>query len=148
METSTSSCARASGRCSHQAAAPPAAAQARTSRRRRRESMETGPLPGSVPVRGSIPGRHDNRAMTTSSLVLGAPVAVRLTDWGVIRAKGEDAASFLNGQLTQETLGLEPGQARLAGYCSPKGRLLASFVMWRGAPDEILLACSADLLAA
>ena len=35
----------------------------------------------------------------------------------------------------------------LAGYCSPKGRLLASFVMWRSAPDEILLACSADLLA-
>ena len=85
--------------------------------------------------------------MTAASLVLGAPVAVRLADWGVIRAKGEDAASFLNGQLTQETLRLEPGQARLAGYCSPKGRLLASFVMWRGAPDEILLACSADLLA-
>jgi hypothetical protein len=86
--------------------------------------------------------------MTTTFPVLGAPVAVRLADWGVIRAKGEDAASFLNGQLTQETLGLEPGQARLAGYCSPKGRLLASFVVWRGAPDEILLACSADLLAA
>ena len=85
--------------------------------------------------------------MTASSLVLGAPVAVRLADWGVIRAKGEDAASFLNGQLTQETLRLEPGHARLAGYCSPKGRLLASFVMWRGAADEILLACSADLLA-
>ncbi|MFL6679974.1 MAG: YgfZ/GcvT domain-containing protein, partial [Burkholderiaceae bacterium] len=30
---------------------------------------------------------------------------------------------------------------------SPKGRLLASFVMWSAAPDEILLACSADLLA-
>ncbi|HEY9025938.1 MAG TPA: folate-binding protein, partial [Burkholderiaceae bacterium] len=85
--------------------------------------------------------------MTASSLVLGAPAAVRLADWGVIRAKGEDCATFLNGQLTQETLGLEPGVVRLAGYCSPKGRLLASFVMWRAAADEILLACSADLLA-
>jgi len=81
-------------------------------------------------------------------LALGAPVAVRLADWGVIRAKGDDAAAFLNGQLTQETLKLDAGQARLAGYCSPKGRLLASFVLWRAAPDEILLACSADLLAA
>jgi folate-binding protein YgfZ len=79
--------------------------------------------------------------------VLAAPAAVRLTDWGVIRARGEDAATFLHGQLTQDTQSLAPGQARLAGYCSPKGRLLASFVVWRAAPDEILLACSADLLA-
>ena len=82
-----------------------------------------------------------------ADLALGAPVAVRLASWGVIRARGEDAGSFLNGQLTQEALNLPAGHARLAGYCSPKGRLLASFVMWRGAPDEILLACSADLLA-
>ncbi len=91
-------------------------------------------------------------AMTTldhaaSDLALGTPVAVRLADWGVIRAKGDDAGAFLNGQLTQEALKLDVGQARLAGYCSPKGRLLASFVMWRTAADEILLACSADLLA-
>jgi folate-binding protein YgfZ len=86
-------------------------------------------------------------ATASSDLALGAPVAVRLSDWGVIRAKGDDAATFLNGQLTQETVKLDLGQARLAGYCSPKGRLLASFVMWRTAPDEILLACSADLLA-
>ena len=56
-------------------------------------------------------------AMSTSDLALGAPVAVRLADWGVIRAKGDDAAAFLNGQLTQETLKFDPGQARLAGYC-------------------------------
>ena len=31
------------------------------------------------------------------------------------------------------------GQARLAGYCSPKGRLLASFVVWsRSRHDEVL----------
>ena len=70
----------------------------------------------------------------------------RLTDWGLIRASGEDAASFLHGQLTQDMSHLEPGQARLAGYCSAKGRLLATFVVWRPAPNEFLLACSADLL--
>ena len=74
--------------------------------------------------------------------------AVRLADWGVIRASGADAASFLHGQLTQDVVGLYPGAARLAGYCSAKGRLLASFVMWRPSRDEVLLACSADLLAA
>ena len=85
--------------------------------------------------------------MNSTDLALSTPVAVRLADWGVIRAKGDDAAAFLNGQLTQETLKLDIGQARLAGYCSAKGRLLASFVIWRTAADEILLACSADLLA-
>jgi hypothetical protein len=74
--------------------------------------------------------------------------ALRLPDWGLIRATGADGASFLHGQLTQDVLHLDPAQARLAGYCSAKGRLLASFVMWRGGTDEILLACSADLLPA
>jgi folate-binding protein YgfZ len=73
--------------------------------------------------------------------------AVRLADWGVIRAAGADARSFLQGQLTQDLQGVQPGQARLAGYCSPKGRLLASFVVWSASADEFLLACSADLLA-
>jgi folate-binding protein YgfZ len=70
-----------------------------------------------------------------------------LPDWGVIRARGDDARSFLHGQLTQDMLGLEPGRARLAGYCSAKGRLLASFVVWLDADGDVLLACSRDLLA-
>lgn len=73
--------------------------------------------------------------------------ATPLADWGLIRARGEDAATFLQGQLTNDVARLGEGAARLAGYCSPKGRLLASFVVWRTAPDEFLLACSADLLA-
>ncbi len=72
--------------------------------------------------------------------------ALRLTDWGVIRAQGEEARKFLHGQLTQDVENLQPGTARLAGFCSAKGRLLATFVMWSPAADEVLLACSADLL--
>ena len=73
--------------------------------------------------------------------------ATRLDDWGVIRAAGADAASFLHNQLTNDVLALDGSQARLAGFCTAKGRLQASFVLWRPEPDEILLACSADLLA-
>ena len=72
--------------------------------------------------------------------------ALRLTDWGVIRAQGEAARKFLHGQLTQDVEHLQPGTARLAGYCSAKGRLLATFVIWSPSADEVLLACSADLL--
>ncbi|MFO1220818.1 MAG: folate-binding protein [Burkholderiaceae bacterium] len=74
--------------------------------------------------------------------------ATRLADWGVLRASGADTLRFLNGQLTQQLSTLPEGVARLAGYCSPKGRLLASLVVWRSGADEVLLACSADLLAA
>lgn len=73
--------------------------------------------------------------------------ATLLADWGLIRARGEDAATFLQGQLTNDVARLADGAVRLAGYCSPKGRLLASFLVWRTAADEFLLACSADLLA-
>jgi len=72
--------------------------------------------------------------------------AVRLDDWGVIRAQGADAGTFLQGQLTNDVQGLGAGEARLAGYCSAKGRLLATFVVWRDEAGDFLLACSADLL--
>ncbi|MFM9917489.1 MAG: YgfZ/GcvT domain-containing protein [Rhizobacter sp.] len=75
-------------------------------------------------------------------------LAVPLTHWGVIRARGADAAKFLHGQLTQDVLQLGRSQARLAGYCSAKGRLLASFLMWKPADDEVLLACHASVLDA
>ncbi len=74
--------------------------------------------------------------------------AVALPYWGLIRARGADAASFLHGQLTQDVLHLGSAEARLAGYCSAKGRLLASFVMWKPSAEEVLLACHASVLAA
>ncbi len=75
-------------------------------------------------------------------------LAVSLTHWGLIRAVGADAARFLHGQLTQDVETLDRAQARLAGYCSPKGRLLASFVIWKPSDDEVLLACHASVLSA
>jgi hypothetical protein len=74
--------------------------------------------------------------------------SVRLTDWALLRAHGADAAAFLQGQLTQDVIGLPMGEARLSGYCSAKGRLLASFVLWRMGAEEFGLLCSADLAAA
>jgi folate-binding protein YgfZ len=71
-----------------------------------------------------------------------------LTDRGVIRASGVDAASFLQGQLTNDVASLDAGSARLAGFCSAKGRLQASFVVLRPASDEFLLVCASDILAA
>ena len=86
--------------------------------------------------------------MTTPSSTSGA---LRLADWGLIQAQGADAAPFLHAQLTQDITALAPDRARLAGFCNAKGRLQATLVVWRqptdAAPDALLLACSADLLA-
>lgn len=50
---------------------------------------------------------------------------------GLIAATGEEAASFLHGQLTNDVQKLDEHGARLAGYCTAKGRLLATLLMWR-----------------
>jgi hypothetical protein len=73
---------------------------------------------------------------------------LRLADWGVIRAQGADAASFLHGQLTQDFALLDREHARLTGFCTAKGRLLATMVGWKQGEDEILLALPAETLAA
>ncbi len=72
----------------------------------------------------------------------------RLADRGVIRARGADAATFLQGQLTNDVASLAAGSACLAGFCSAKGRLQATFIVWRGGDDEFLLSCPTSVLAA
>jgi folate-binding protein YgfZ len=66
---------------------------------------------------------------------------------GVIQAQGEDAANFLHNQLTNDVLLLPVGQSRLAAFCSAKGRMQASFVLTKTAPDTVLLVMHLDLLA-
>ena len=70
-----------------------------------------------------------------------------LPHWGVIQAQGEEAANFLHNQLTHDVLLLPVGQARMAAFCSAKGRMQASFVLVKTAPDTVLLVMSQDLLA-
>lgn len=67
---------------------------------------------------------------------------------GVIRVEGEDAAKFLHGQLTQDFALLGLSEARLSALCSPKGRVLATFVGFKRGPAEILLVCRKDILPA
>lgn len=73
---------------------------------------------------------------------------VELTHLGVIRAVGEDAVTFLQGQLTQDVAQLDLAHARLAAFCNAKGRMQASFVLFKRSPQEVLLVCSRDILAA
>jgi folate-binding protein YgfZ len=69
-------------------------------------------------------------------------------DWGLILAEGSDAGTFLQGQLTNDVILLPTGQSRLSGYCSAKGRLLASFVVLKLSQEQFLMVCHKDLIAA
>ncbi len=71
-----------------------------------------------------------------------------LTHLSLIRAKGADAARFLHGQLSSDILSLDQHTVRLAGFCSAKGRLQASFWVLRLAEDDIALICAADVAEA
>jgi len=66
---------------------------------------------------------------------------------GVIRAAGADAASFLHNQLTNDVLLMKDGQCRLAAYCNAKGRMQASFVLYKRSAEDLLLIGRQDLLA-
>ena len=76
-----------------------------------------------------------------------------LVEIGLIRVAGRDAAQFLQGQLTNDVALAGTGHAIFAGLCNPKGRLIATFALWRGAitadegGDAFWLACSRDLAA-
>jgi folate-binding protein YgfZ len=72
----------------------------------------------------TMPNTHPNSGTTA------------LSDWGLILVEGPDAAALLQNQLSNSVLGLKrtfrgetaegSDAVRLIGYCSPKGRLLAS----------------------
>ena len=86
--------------------------------------------------------------MTDLSALPTSLACAALPHWRVIRVSGADARPFLHNQLTQDIVGLTPGQVRLAGYCNAKGRLQASLWVWQGAadaPDHLCLLVHASL---
>jgi len=52
-----------------------------------------------------------------------------LSQYGLLDVAGSDARPFLHAQLTNDIEGLAADRARHAGWCSAKGRLLASFLV-------------------
>jgi folate-binding protein YgfZ len=86
--------------------------------------------------------------LTMTSLFEPTAQHTLLTDWGVLQVQGDDATTFLQGQLTNDVALMPVGQARLSGYCSAKGRLLASFVVLKREANAYHLLMARDLLAA
>lgn len=71
-------------------------------------------------------------------------VVAPLTHLGLIDAEGDDAKSFLHSQFTSDINHLGENQVQHAGWCSAKGRMQASFLVWR-CGERYRMALAADL---
>jgi folate-binding protein YgfZ len=83
---------------------------------------------------------------TFSALNNGA-ILCDLSHLGLIEFSGEDALTFLQGQLTNDTKLITESRSQLAGYCTAKGRLLATLLLWKS-PDGYCGQLHGDIAAA
>ena len=70
-----------------------------------------------------------------------AAVVCDLAPFAALRVAGPDAEAFLQGQLTSDVATLDYGTSQYSAWCSPKGRVLANFLLRRsdGTTFELIL---------
>ncbi len=64
---------------------------------------------------------------------------VPLLHFGVVGVSGADAEAFLQAQLTCDVGEVGAETARFGGYCNPKGRLIATFLILRAADRYLMV---------
>ena len=62
---------------------------------------------------------------------MDTPFIADLSDNALIAVTGDDAADFLHGQFTNDVKALAIGNAQWSGWCTPRGRLVATFLLLR-----------------
>ena len=70
---------------------------------------------------------------------------ISLPDLGLVRARGSDAARFLQGQLSNDVTRLAAGTSLLAGYHNPQGRAIALLRLVYWDADDILAVVPREL---
>lgn len=74
-------------------------------------------------------------------------IAADLSHYGLIRFSGEDAKTFLQSQLSCDIREISLNKAQYGGYCTPKGRILSSFLLWQQ-DDDLFMQLPASLSTA
>jgi tRNA-modifying protein YgfZ len=72
---------------------------------------------------------------------------VSLASLGVLRARGADVVSFLQGQVSNDMTQLAADRSLLAGYHNPQGRVIALLRLVQLASDEVLAILPRELVA-
>src|SRR2546421_9900933 len=73
--------------------------------------------------------------------------SVPLDSLGVLRVRGADVVSFLQGQVSNDVALLGPGRSLLAGYHNPQGRVIALLRLVQAAADDVLAILPRELAA-
>lgn len=79
------------------------------------------------------------------SVALTGNVFADLSHYGLISIHGEDAADFLLGQFTNDLREVDEQHSQFSGYCNAKGRLLATFRVFRRG-DSYYLSLPAEMV--
>ena len=87
-----------------------------------------------------------NEGADAAVLNTGAAV-VPLLHLGLLQTTGPDSAPYLHNLFSNDVNKLPPASAQWSSFNSPKGRMLASFLLWHEAEGHSLL-MSADILPA
>jgi folate-binding protein YgfZ len=82
--------------------------------------------------------QHFGHPVEERRAAAGGNVLADLSDFSLIRARGDDAQNFLNGQLSNDLRQLDATHSQLASWCSPKGRMLVIFRLFRRDKDYLL----------
>ena len=72
-------------------------------------------------------------------------IVADLSHNALLSVTGDDATQFLHGQFTNDVEHLPEGAAQWNGWCSAKGRLLATFLLWRRGANDYLLMLPAEI---
>lgn len=64
------------------------------------------------------------------------PTLISLPHLTVLELSGPDAQAFLQAQVPSDVRILNPEKAQISGWCTAKGRLLTTFVLWPFASDD------------
>lgn len=71
-------------------------------------------------------GDRDREALAAKTGTTLTPLLAE----GLLLVSGEDAETFLQGQLSNDVTQASPRRSQLAAYCTPKGRVLATLLLW------------------
>ena len=82
--------------------------------------------------------QHFGSPATELAASKNGTIVADLSQLGLTAFSGEETVAFLQGQLTNDVRQLHADTAQWNGYCSPKGRLLGNFLMWRQGDDYVL----------
>jgi folate-binding protein YgfZ len=72
------------------------------------------------------------------SIAITGNVFADLSHYGLIAVHGDDALEFMQGQFTNDVRKVDERHSQLGGLCNPKGRLLASFRLFRHGDSHYL----------